>query len=161
MAPKMRSSNVLRYIESAGLSEDLSEFESENVSAGSRLATKNETAVHVESTARLYELRLIQMEKFAIREKDTAILFGENSRPFRAATIKTFLEYLGEPKGTKIGSLACKGLAPPSIKALRFWMPKFGHVGPYSEQVKRDHDGKIIDIIPKGNPMEDAGKCLL
>ncbi|XP_048590270.1 uncharacterized protein LOC125573650 isoform X2 [Nematostella vectensis] len=88
----MRSSNVLRYIESAGLSEDLSEFESENVSAGSRLATKNETAVHVESTARLYELRLIQMEKFAIREKDTAILFGENSRPFRAATIKTFLD---------------------------------------------------------------------
>ncbi|XP_048581648.1 uncharacterized protein LOC116614190 isoform X2 [Nematostella vectensis] len=38
----------------------------------------------------------------------------------------------------------------------RFWMPKFGHVGPYSEQVKRDHDGKIVDIIPKGNPMEDA-----
>ncbi|XP_048579105.1 uncharacterized protein LOC125556757 isoform X1 [Nematostella vectensis] len=41
--------------------------------------------------------------------------------------------------------------------ALRFWMPNFGHVGPYSEQVKRDHDGKIVDIIPKGNPMEDAG----
>ncbi|XP_048575629.1 uncharacterized protein LOC116605977 isoform X1 [Nematostella vectensis] len=36
-------------------------------------------------------------------------------------------------------------------------MPKFGYVGPYSEQVKRDHDGKIVDIIPKGNPMEDAG----
>ncbi|EDO35143.1 predicted protein [Nematostella vectensis] len=40
-------------------------------------------------------------------------------------------------------------------------MPKFGHVGPYSEQVKRDHDGKIVDIIPKGNPMEDAGVGLV
>ncbi|EDO38281.1 predicted protein [Nematostella vectensis] len=40
---------------------------------------------------REYCLKTVEMEKFAIQEKDTAILFGENSRPFRVATIKTFL----------------------------------------------------------------------
>ena len=92
---KSRSPNIVAYISSNGDDVDLSSYLASNLTAGARLAAENEMQVHEEKTARTYELRLIALEKFARQEGDNAVLFGENKRPFMAATIKTFLrEYI-------------------------------------------------------------------
>ena len=92
---KSRSPNIVAYISSNGDDVDLSGYLASNLTAGTRLAAKNEMQVDEEKTARTYELRLIALEKFARQEGDNAVLFGENKRPFMAATIKTFLrEYI-------------------------------------------------------------------
>ena len=92
---KSRSPNIVAYISSNGDDVDLSGYLASNLTAGTRLAAENEMQVDEEKTARTYELRLIALEKFARQEGDNAVLFGENKRPFMAATIKTFLrEYI-------------------------------------------------------------------
>ena len=92
---KSRSPNIVAYISSNGDDVDLSGYLASNLTAGTHLAAENEMQVDEEKTARTYELRLIALEKFARQEGDNAVLFGENKRPFMAATIKTFLrEYI-------------------------------------------------------------------
>ena len=88
---KARSQNILAYLSSSGDDVDLGGYLTRNLAAGARLAAENEMEVHDKNTARTYELRLIALEKFAKREGDNAVLFGENKRPFMAATIKTFM----------------------------------------------------------------------
>ena len=92
---KSRSPNIVAYISSNGDDVDLSGYLASNLTAGTCLPAENEMQVDEEKTARTYELRLIALEKFARQEGDNAVLFGENKRPFMAATIKTFLrEYI-------------------------------------------------------------------
>lgn len=60
-----------------------------------------------------------------------------------------------------MGSLTCEGLKPPVINgyksAFRYWFNAFGHSAPYAEEVVKDDDGKILSIIPSGNPMMSPG----
>lgn len=88
---KGRSPNVLRYIESGGNDIDISGLIGPNIAAGARLAAKNRSEALDEKTARTYELRLMALETFASENGDDAILFGENKRPFMAATIQTYM----------------------------------------------------------------------
>ena len=88
---KGRSPNVLRYIKSCGNEEDIGSLISPNLSAGARLAAKNENQALDEKTARTYELRLISLEQFAEANGDDAVLFGPRKRPFLAATIQTYM----------------------------------------------------------------------
>ena len=88
---KGRSPNVLRYVESCGTESAASSLLAPNLVAGARMAAKNESQALDEKTARTYELRLIALEKFAVENGDAAVLFGENKRPFVAATVQTFL----------------------------------------------------------------------
>ena len=62
-----------------------------NLVAGARLAAEKESQALNEKTARTYELRLIALKKFAAENGDGAVLFGENKRPFLAATVQTFM----------------------------------------------------------------------
>ena len=88
---KARSPNIEAYLSANGSSVDLGGYLPENLAAGAWLAAANEVEIHDPKTARIYELRLMALERFAKREGDNAVLFGENERPFMAATIKTFL----------------------------------------------------------------------
>ena len=88
---KGRSPNVLRYVESCGSESEVSSLMASNLVAGARLAARNESQALDEKTARTYELRLIALEKFAMENGDDAVLFGENKRPFLAATVQTFM----------------------------------------------------------------------
>lgn len=88
---KGRSPNVMRYIDSCGNEEDIGSLISSNLAAGARLAAKNESQAHDEKTSRTYELRLMSLEQFAQKNRDDAVLFGPNKRPFLAATIQTFM----------------------------------------------------------------------
>ena len=88
---KGRSPNVRRYVESCGTESAASSLLAPNLVAGARMAAKNESQALDEKTARTYELRLIALEKFAVENGDDAVLFGENKRPFVAATVQTFL----------------------------------------------------------------------
>ena len=86
-----RSPNVLRYIQSCGGDEAVSSLIAPNLLAGARLAAKNESHALDPTTARTYELRLIALEKFVAENRDDAVLYGENKRPFLAATVQTFM----------------------------------------------------------------------
>ena len=88
---KGRSPNVLRFVNSCGSDTDLSGLIGANLAAGAKLAAKNRTEALDEKTARTYELRLIALEEFAAQNGDDAVLFGENKRPFMAATIQTYM----------------------------------------------------------------------
>lgn len=88
---KGRSPNVLRYVKSCGSGSQVSSLLAPNLVAGARLAAENESQALDEKTARTYELRLIALEKFAAENGDDAVLFGENKRPFLAATVQTFM----------------------------------------------------------------------
>jgi len=90
-ASKRRSQNVLRFINSCGNDTDISSLLGANLLAGARLAAKNRSEALHESTARTYELKLLALEDFALKNEDDALLFGENKRPFMAATIQTYL----------------------------------------------------------------------
>ena len=81
----------MRYLEARGSDVDISKYMLSNLSAGVRLAGKNEVAVLDEKTTHTYELCLIRLEQFAKQENDPAVLFGSNKRPFLPATIKTFM----------------------------------------------------------------------
>lgn len=94
---KGRSPNVLRYIESCGHDGEVSSLLAPNLVAGARLAAKNESQALDEKTARTYELRLMALEKFAAENGDNAVLFGENKRPFLAATVQTFMRKCSVP----------------------------------------------------------------
>ncbi|KXJ10502.1 hypothetical protein AC249_AIPGENE18765 [Exaiptasia diaphana] len=114
---KGRSPNIERFVSCCGNDRDVSNLLNENLAAGAKLAAKNRSGSLDEKTSRVYELRLMALEKFAKENGDDAILFGEaTKRPFLAATIQTYLQILGEVKGKKIGSLRCRGLKPPVIK---------------------------------------------
>ena len=88
---KGRSPNVLRYVKSCGSGSQVSSLLASNLVAGARLAAKNESQALDEKTGRTNELRLIALEKFAAENGDDAVLFGENKRPFLAATVQTFM----------------------------------------------------------------------
>ena len=88
---KGRSPNVLRYVESCGSEIEVSLMMAPNLLAGARLAARNESQALDEKTARTYELRLIALENFAMENGDDAVLFGENKRPYLAATVQTFM----------------------------------------------------------------------
>lgn len=88
---KGRSPNVLRFIESGGAQFDVSSFVSANLAEGSKLAAENQSHALDEKTIRTYELRLMELEKFAIQNEDDAVLFGPEKNPFLKATILTFL----------------------------------------------------------------------
>ena len=62
-----------------------------NLAEGARLPAKNESQALDEKTARTYELRFITLEEFAKKNRDDAVLFGSNKRPFLAATLQTFM----------------------------------------------------------------------
>lgn len=81
----------MRFIESCGNDVDITGFIAPNLAAGARLAAKNRAQALDEKTARTYELRLIALEQFAASNGDDAVLFGENKRPFLAATIQTYM----------------------------------------------------------------------
>jgi len=72
-----------------------------------------------------------------------------------------FLEKKCERKGKKMGSLKCEGLKPPVINgyksAFRYWFNLFVHSTPYQEEIVKDSDGKVVSIIPSGNPMLSSG----
>lgn len=72
----------MRYIDSCGNEEDIGSLISSNLAAGARLAAKNESQAHDEKTSRTYELRLMSLEQFAQKNRDDAVLFGPNKRPF-------------------------------------------------------------------------------
>ena len=82
---------MLRYVESCGTESQVSSLMAPNLVAGARLAAKNESQALDKKTARTYELRLIALEKFAVENGDDAVLFGEDKRPFLAATVQTFM----------------------------------------------------------------------
>ena len=82
-----RSPNVLRFIESCGNEVALTGLISPNLAAGARLVAKNQSQALDDKTARTNELRLISLEKLAEANGDDAQLFGEDKRPFLAATI--------------------------------------------------------------------------
>ena len=88
---KGRSPNVLRYVKSCGSGSQVSSLLAPNLVAGARLAAENESQDLDEKTARTYKLRLIALEKFTAENGDDAVLFGENKRPFLAATVQTFM----------------------------------------------------------------------
>ena len=88
---KGRSPNVLRYVKSYGSGSQVSSLLAPNLVAGARLAAENESQDLDEKTARTYKLRLIALEKFTAENGDDAVLFGENKRPFLAATVQTFM----------------------------------------------------------------------
>ena len=62
-----------------------------NLAEGARLAAKNESQALDEKTAGTYELRLITLEEFAKKNRDDAMLFSSNKRPFLAVTLQTFM----------------------------------------------------------------------
>ncbi|KAK3749639.1 hypothetical protein QZH41_010759 [Actinostola sp. cb2023] len=160
---KGRSQNVLNLENSLYSAEaaDVSLYLNENLVAGQQLAAKNQGKALDDRTMRLYETRLLHLEEFALNQGDDAILFGANKRPFLAVTIVTFLQKKCERKGKKMGSLICEGLTPPVVNgyksAFRYWFNAFGHTGPYTEVIERDDDGKVVSIVPSGNPMEYPG----
>ena len=88
---KGRSPNVERFIASGGNERDLSLLISPNLAEGARLAAENQSHALDEKTVRTYELRLMQLEKFAKENGDDAVLFGPQKKPFLKATIMTFL----------------------------------------------------------------------
>ena len=69
----------------------LSPIVAPNLVVGARLAAENESQALDEKTGRMYELRLIALEKFATENGDDAVLFGENRRPLLAATVQMFM----------------------------------------------------------------------
>ena len=75
---------------SCGREIDISGLIAPNLSAGDRLAAKNESQALDEKTSDTYELRLIALEEFAKKNGNDAVLFGPNKRPFLAATLQTF-----------------------------------------------------------------------
>ncbi|KAK3718621.1 hypothetical protein QZH41_015461 [Actinostola sp. cb2023] len=155
-----RSPNVVEFERVGGGEEDVIDFLPGDLAAGQSLAAKNRGKALEDTTMRTYETRLMHLEEFASNQGDRAVLFGEGKRPFLAVTIVTFLQKKCERKGKKIGSLVCEGLSPPVVNgynaAFRYWMNVFGHSGPYKEQIIK-RDGKVVDIIPSGNPMESSG----
>ena len=62
-----------------------------NLAAGARLAVKNESQALDKKTAGTYELRFITLEEFAKKNRDDAMLFSSNKRPFLAVTLQTFM----------------------------------------------------------------------
>ena len=52
---------------------------------------KNQCQALHEKTAGTYEFRLIALKNFVKTNGDNAVLFGQNKRPFLAATIQTYL----------------------------------------------------------------------
>ena len=62
-----------------------------NLAEGARFADKNESQALDEKTAGTYELRFITLEEFAKKNRDDAMLFSSNKRPFLAVTLQTFM----------------------------------------------------------------------
>lgn len=89
---KGRSPNVLAFEQMGGREEDLSGFLPGNLVAGQALAAKNQGKALDDRTLRLYETRLMHLEKFAAEQGDQAVLFGDkDKKPFMSVTIMTFL----------------------------------------------------------------------
>ena len=85
------SPNVLRYMKSCGSGSQVSSLLAPNLVAGARLAAKNESQALAEKTGKTYKLCLTALDKFAAENGDDAVLFGENKRPFLAATVQMFI----------------------------------------------------------------------
>ena len=62
-----------------------------NLAEGARLAAKNESQALDEKTAGTYELWFMTLEEFAKKNRDDAMLFSSNKRPFLAVTLQTFM----------------------------------------------------------------------